>query len=357
MSAVLNLPLLANLLVIAHQYGIYAQPTTPVIDMFDHLNKWITFMENNLLGRPLQPEDYMFPQISANGTVQPKGIGHDFVQRWIKDFAEAAGLRGNYSTHCFRRGGAQHRFMRAPFGSRWSLAIIRWWGGWAEGERVRHCFVSTIQVLIFPQADTLIRYLVDTLASYENNHGDALCPIQREADKSFNGDHMLVAPTTAAETREFKKSVDAQFQSVVAIITLFLTHVVTRNPTADPTAIYAPALPAAQSAPQTPAGHAPPTFTSNTLHPPMTIPQTAQQTIIAPSIKAPKAVPIPGLRIPNLPQGPDAWRTAVTQWEEPDETTGKALKDWPVEWYTGSMKPIYAAKRKDRQIIAEEFKR
>jgi hypothetical protein len=77
----------------------------------------------------------------------------------------------------------------------------------------------------------------------------------------------------------------------------------------------------------------------------------------APSTKASKAIPIPGLRIPNLPQGPDAWRTAVKQWEEPDETTGKALKDWPVEWYTGPMKPIYATKRKDRQIIAEEYKR
>jgi hypothetical protein len=120
-----------------HQHGVYSQAKTPEIDMFDHFNKWISFMETNLLGRPLQPEDYIFPHISANGTVQPKGIGHDFIQKWIKEFAEAAGLKGNYSTHCFRRGGAQYRFMRAPFGSRWSLAIIRWWGGWAEGERVR----------------------------------------------------------------------------------------------------------------------------------------------------------------------------------------------------------------------------
>ena len=127
---------LLELGMLGHQHGIYSQLTTPEIDMFNHFNKWISFMETHLLGRKLEPEDYIFPQISSNGTVQPKGIGHDFVQKWIKEFAEAARLKGNYSTHCFRRGGAQYRFMQAPFGSRWSLAIIWWWGGWAEGERV-----------------------------------------------------------------------------------------------------------------------------------------------------------------------------------------------------------------------------
>ena len=36
------------------------------------------------------------------------------------------------------------------------------------------------------------------------------------------------------------------------------------------------------------------------------------------SNKPPKAVPILGLQIPNLPQGLDAWWVAVRQWEEPD---------------------------------------
>jgi hypothetical protein len=43
---------------------------------------------------------------------------------------------GTFTTHCFRRGGAQYRFMYAPIGEHWSLARIRWWGGWAEGEHV-----------------------------------------------------------------------------------------------------------------------------------------------------------------------------------------------------------------------------
>jgi hypothetical protein len=28
--------------------------------------------------------------------------------------------------------------MKAPIGQRWSLTIVRWWGGWAEGEQVPH---------------------------------------------------------------------------------------------------------------------------------------------------------------------------------------------------------------------------
>lgn len=51
------------------------------------------------------------------------------------------------------------------------------------------------------QVDTLIRYLLDELTRYEKNHRDALCPIPREADKSFNGDHVLTAPVTAAAGR------------------------------------------------------------------------------------------------------------------------------------------------------------
>ncbi|KAG1733068.1 uncharacterized protein EDB91DRAFT_1084578 [Suillus paluster] len=85
---------------------------------------------------------------------------------------------------------ARYQFMFTPLGQRWSLATIRWWGAWAEGESV----------------DTLIWYLLDELTQYEKNHRDALCPIPQEADKSFNSDHILTAPVTAAETWQLKMS-------------------------------------------------------------------------------------------------------------------------------------------------------
>jgi hypothetical protein len=60
----------------------------------------------------------------------------------ISEMASAAGIphADLFTTHCFRRGGAQYRFMFAPVGRRWTLARIRWWGGWALGEKVRTIF-------------------------------------------------------------------------------------------------------------------------------------------------------------------------------------------------------------------------
>jgi hypothetical protein len=100
---------------------------------------WLDFYEGSLLNRPLQPNDYIFPTISGNGTVQPHmPMTSAIVQKEINIRATSAGLSGAgcYTTHCFRRGGAQYRFMFAPIGERWTLARIRWWGGWAEGEHV-----------------------------------------------------------------------------------------------------------------------------------------------------------------------------------------------------------------------------
>lgn len=100
---------------------------------------WLDYLEL-LLGRPLRSDDYIFPQVSVNGTVDSaRNITANAVQNTIAEWAKAAGLPSwaRFTTHCFRRGGAQYRFMYAPVDERWTLMIIRWWGGWAEGEKVR----------------------------------------------------------------------------------------------------------------------------------------------------------------------------------------------------------------------------
>lgn len=123
-----------------HTYQIYPQPKTPEIDMYTHLLDWLDFYENSLLGRPLTDEDYIFPTIGSNGiSVQPScHISADVAQKKIVQMAEQAGIAGAkyFTTHCFRRGGAQYRFMFAPLRERWTLARVRWWGGWAIGEHV-----------------------------------------------------------------------------------------------------------------------------------------------------------------------------------------------------------------------------
>lgn len=122
----------------------------PACDAFRWLTIWIRYLETVHYGRPLDPEDYIFPAMGANGIVQPREhISHDTVQSWINEATTGADIRqasggGSFSTHCFRRGGAQYRFMYAPVGERWSLAVVRWWGGWAEGEHV--CLTVTVTV-------------------------------------------------------------------------------------------------------------------------------------------------------------------------------------------------------------------
>jgi hypothetical protein len=65
------------------------------------------------------------------------------------------------TTHCFRRGGAQYRFMFAPDPMRWSLKMVKWWGGWSLNE----------------QSETLLRYLLDNVLDREEHQlGDALAP-------------------------------------------------------------------------------------------------------------------------------------------------------------------------------------
>ena len=127
----------------------------PEFDMYMHLLNWFEFYEE-LLGRPLQPDDYVFPTLGANGTsVQPnRPMSSDVAQKRIVQMAKQAGISGAeyFTTHCFRRGGAQWRFMFAPLGQRWILEQIHWWGGWAIGEHVCNIlvwnFVDTHQNVI-----------------------------------------------------------------------------------------------------------------------------------------------------------------------------------------------------------------
>lgn len=106
------------------------------MDMYTHLQRWLGFLQIRL-GRDLEPNDFIFPYFGPNGVPHAKReMTHEMIQNYLTEFAKAAGLTKLYTTHSFRRGGAQYRFMWAPIGKRWSLSIIRWWGGWAIGEHV-----------------------------------------------------------------------------------------------------------------------------------------------------------------------------------------------------------------------------
>ena len=121
-------------------YNIYEQTNDHTICMYTHVLAWIKFYQLFILHREFTGDDYLFPSMAPKGSAfySNEIISSDWVQQKLDSFADFLGISKAYrfTTHCFRRGGAQYRFMFAPPGQRWTLARIRWWGGWADGEHV-----------------------------------------------------------------------------------------------------------------------------------------------------------------------------------------------------------------------------
>ncbi|CAO3568790.1 unnamed protein product [Mortierella alpina] len=122
--------------------------------------------------RPLQADDLVFPAFATDGRVKLlQNMQHTYVQKVLDKFIHSSGLgvgrKGRFTTHCLRRGGAQHRFMFAK--EKWTLKALKWWGGWTESEQV----------------GTIMRYLLDEFVRYENDYGDMLSPCRDDSRHSI----------------------------------------------------------------------------------------------------------------------------------------------------------------------------
>ncbi|KAL0957016.1 hypothetical protein HGRIS_003117 [Hohenbuehelia grisea] len=365
----------------ANRYRVYDQPSMGACDARKWLHEWVGYLETAIYKRPLEPDDYIFPTMGANGVVQPgEHVTHDIVQKWINEFTSNArlceGQGGNFSTHCFRRGGAQYRFMFAPVGQRWTLKRVRWWGGWAEGEH----------------RDTLLRYLLDELHSYEEDYGDSLRPIQRDNELTLMGEGQLTAPVSTEALQLYHRSLSAEMRDIRTgmqdLSQLFLSTSLSS----------VPSRPAAQLRSQTTSripGHVPRLDTrplipinlhpgSHALRPPapshfhLNTPQpslpTARHNEYVPSstpsqattAKSPRALPTHTEIIPDLPiwlsngsrsHPRESWRLVVKHWEVGDPPRGlkTPLKDWPPSYLRGANRELFGQKYYLRRVIATEF--
>ncbi|KAG1759372.1 hypothetical protein EDD22DRAFT_849297 [Suillus occidentalis] len=332
-----------------NRYNLYPQPNMPSCDCFFWLLLWLTFLEFVHYGRPLDPEDYVFPTMSTNGIIQPREhISHDAVQGWINEATTAAGIpRGpgdNFTTHTYRRGGAQWRWMFAPIGQRWTLARVRWWGSWAENEN----------------RDTLIRYLLDELHSYESDHSDALCPTQREADGSLLGEHTLTKPDCITANVAGLRSDVCRLATALTCgkstmvlagstgnFTVPQLSAVQPHPSLT-TSIHAEALP---SLPSIPSSTSPiQTLGQLTNSGADGIRPLPEQGLVIPAVPAKRADG-------SFPPRAESWKQIVQHWLEGDPTRGlhHPLRDWPADWIRGKNKALFASKYKQRAVIALEF--
>ncbi|KAG5640357.1 hypothetical protein DXG03_009090 [Asterophora parasitica] len=67
--------------------------------------------------------------------------------------------------------------------------------------------------------------------------------------------------------------------------------------------------------------------------------------------------PIGEAIIPDIGGSEGAWKRAAIQWIEGDPSRGLhvPLKDWPLDWYTGEMRPFNGTKRSHRELIGKEY--
>jgi len=304
-------------------------------------------------------------------------MSQEYIQSLITKFTHAAGLEKNYTTHCFRRGGAQYRFMFAPVGERWSLNVIRWWGGWAKGEHVRSAMSTDHSMLTNSacQVDTLMKYLFDSLQNYESSHSDALCPIQDEPDQSFMGDQKALQPLTNHEFRHFSTSIFDTMNSLKTTLELAMQGgisltgtgntppIIWQHPNLSPgTPVHPGSSSGGAAWPVMATDSAPPSQLlasailaasgSNNGHTlnPFPVPSSSVSTHRMRQSKSSqqRLAPLPGAVIPDIPRGPTAWKIAVKQWDD-------FLKDWEPWKYTGKMRLVNGTKRSLRETITLEY--
>jgi hypothetical protein len=142
---------------VGRPYDLYSTPNEPETSPYEALESWLEFHER-AIGHQLRPEYLLFPKLGNNNKisigVQMPQPNYNTLLGIVSTGANLIGDRsGSYTLHCFRRGGAQHRFIRMK-GNRWSLTAVRWWGGWTKGENM----------------NTIVNYLLDEIqGKYEWN--------------------------------------------------------------------------------------------------------------------------------------------------------------------------------------------
>ncbi|KAI0057704.1 hypothetical protein BV25DRAFT_1919893 [Artomyces pyxidatus] len=157
----------------------------PEIDAYLYMSKWIDHL-TAILQCPLQDEDYIFPALASTDKLK---LGEPMSCSGMENLLDQVhsgsgvmeGRNGKFTTHCFRRGGAQWCFMFAEH--KWSMKAVKWWGGWSSSDDV----------------GTVMRYLLDELIAYEEGFSDIMMKDRnRERHESFMGEgHRTPTPATS----------------------------------------------------------------------------------------------------------------------------------------------------------------
>lgn len=193
-----------------------------------------------------------------------------------------------------------------------------------------------------------MRYLLDTLASYENDHSFALFPNAEKPSQSFMGEANLVAPVTRMEYREgqdVSQRNTARILEMLSAIALTLSSPSHLLQSASTSAIQMLGSGLSSVGQYTTLGtssvisHGSPSASDKAPSPPL--------------------IP-PHQRIPTIPRGMESaetWRFRLDQWYKPALGCQISLKDWPKAWYSGVAGQVNAMTYRNIQVLAEEYER
>ncbi|KAJ7645104.1 hypothetical protein DFH06DRAFT_1333400 [Mycena polygramma] len=183
------------------KYNIQIDLAHPEIDCYTHVEAWRAHMVR-LLGRPLLATDFVFPAIASTGQLKfgectSRSAFENLLDSVVDKSNVLQGRNGKFTTHCFRRGGAQYRFLFAD--RKWSLKAVKWWGGWSSNDNV----------------GTLMRYLLDELMAYEEGFTDIMMD-DRLVDRheTFMGED-ATTPVSKTDLVRFEGTILAKIQALI----------------------------------------------------------------------------------------------------------------------------------------------
>ncbi|KAL4080479.1 hypothetical protein J3A83DRAFT_4421993 [Scleroderma citrinum] len=268
----------------SNQYKIYPCPDMGVAcDTFRWLLLWVKWVEYIHLGHSMAKGDFLFPAVGTNGILQPGiPLSHDTVQRWIDE------------------------------------AIVQWWGRWADSE----------------QWDTLMRYLLNELYCYENDHSNALGPISQEADHLLAGEGTLIWPASTEALHLAHASLTADVATLHASVNkMSASQAMMSEDVRDL--------------------HQKLGNMSNLLEKPLHLPLHMVlahhnghwghlQTLTISTHLTPRT---------------ESWKDIICHWTEGEEWLGLTvpLKDWPHSWYNGLHGQKFNSKYYQRKVVATEY--
>ncbi|KAF8325745.1 hypothetical protein F5887DRAFT_1085118 [Amanita rubescens] len=185
----------------AQTYFIPQSTSEPEIDCYTHLLNWVSYQQG-LIARSLGVGDLVFPAIASTGQIKfgvptSRSGFETIMDDIVKKSGVMQGRNGKFTTHCFRRGGAQYRFMYAP--KKWSLKAVKWWGGWSSGDNV----------------NTIMRYLLEELTAYEEGFSDIMMDDRAsERHESFMGVPDPSATPTKKDLFTFGEGIIQKFEGL-----------------------------------------------------------------------------------------------------------------------------------------------